>query len=359
VPLTLPFTGLTQCLQVNSAGQVSGTASGCGSATGGSGTVTASPAQSIAYYPGPGSTAVVQGNSSFLINTTTGKLFTPNLVITSVTGPSGSNECLNSDQYGNVGGTGAPCGSINSSSSGPFAYYATNGSTLSPQSSVFWIGASTQALSTPNINITAVGVGCLSTASGGAVSASGASCGSTVTQNQYDLAYYAISPNGSQLTGNNSFHIDPNISNTSGGPGRLFAPSVQVTNISGTQCLQSSGGLITGTGAACAAGSATIGSGSAGSLPYYAAAGTALTASNITGAGGFYYVISPGAGTGGSGAIQTNDVQIAGRFTVNPGIVQLYRCLTAGTGTPSAPAGTVVTDTTLCATSQALKIYVP
>jgi hypothetical protein len=69
--VTLPITGSTQCLHVNSSGVVSGTGSDCGSGGGGggSGTVNSGTASQIAMYAGNG--AAVSGDSALSDNGTT------------------------------------------------------------------------------------------------------------------------------------------------------------------------------------------------------------------------------------------------------------------------------------------------
>lgn len=64
--------------------------------------------------------------------------------------------------------------------------------------------------------------------------------------------------------------------------GPISANGITASNVTGsTQCIHvNSSGVLSGTGADCAAGSTSIGSGTTGQIPYYASSGTTLTATS-------------------------------------------------------------------------------
>jgi hypothetical protein len=332
------ITGSTQCLQVNSAGNVGGTGSTCGGG-GGSGTINSAPQYQIPYYSSAGTSAVLSGASGFTIQS--GIMSVSALTISGI---ASGNQCLTANGSGVVSGSGGPCGSINSGTQYQVGIYATTGTTLSGNSG-FTYNTGTSRLSVANLTLTGIsGTQCLQGASG-VISGTGAPCGSIAAEPQYEVPYYSASGTAATLAGssNFTFNSSTNILTTQGLTVSSFAGSAV--------CVQTNTiGTLVSAGAPC--GNAITSSGVAGELVLYTSATGMTGHSSMTFNGTVLYLplINVGSVSVCSEAICGYTVYAGAGSSHNT----VYRCLVAGI----LPVGALTITSGDCGVASATSLHV-
>jgi hypothetical protein len=289
----------------------------------------------VPYYVTSPTGTTVAGDVGLTYNqpsallTATNATVTTNFILSSQTG---STQCAQFSSSGQLTGTGSTCGSgggsgtVTASPQYEIASFTSAGTTaLVAGTSGFKIQSG--VMTVPELTISGLTGGpfCLSETSG-VVSDTGGACGTVNSGTSNDVAYYT---GANTLSAAGGFTFNASV---------VTVPTLHITNLTGTQCLEINSNVVVGAGTACA-----TASGATNEVAFY------NSSTGLTGNSGFTF--SSSILQAPSASFTTATVGSAGSCTsalcgqsIGTGSSVVYRCTTAGVILPVGSLTTVSGD---------------